>query len=126
MQFLKALVATSFLCSAISALGINCRGNGLCAGTLCTIFDIQNMINNAKDTAQFAPGEHIACCGDQDGVGPGICAFTQKTSRSISGTEAKGLIAGLVSHGCKKCGSIPFQDNNVDLGELTINYVSGQ
>ncbi|OTA56409.1 killer toxin [Hypoxylon sp. EC38] len=128
MQLVKTLFTTSILAWAgVNAqLGINCRGSSNCAGTICSIFDIQNIINGKSDTAMFSPGEHIACCGDIDGTGPGLCAFTQSTSRSISGSEAKGLIAGLIAHGCKKCGSIPFQNNDVAQGELTVNFVSNQ
>ncbi|KAI1138891.1 killer toxin [Hypoxylon sp. FL0543] len=122
MQLNKALFTTSILASTgVNALGINCRGNSNCGGTLCSLYDIQNIINGLSDTASYGPGEHIACCGDIDGTGPGLCAFTQSTSRSITGQEAKGLIAGLAGHNCKKCGSIPFQDNNVAEGQLTVN-----
>lgn len=53
-----------------------------------------------------------------------FCAFYQN---GASGTaqDAYDQLQGLLDHGCTVCGSIPTNDgNNVDDGELTVNYVS--
>lgn len=73
-----------------------------------------------SDSKVFARGEKIACCVQWPGF---ICAFTQDTDRRIDGRKAKQLFKGIVEHGCKKCGSNPFQDNDVKKGQLTVNYV---
>jgi hypothetical protein len=42
----------------------------------------------------------------------------------MTAKEAKALLGRLIGHKCKKCGSIPvYPGNNVDNGELTVNYV---
>ncbi|TFK26856.1 killer toxin [Coprinopsis marcescibilis] len=113
------LVATS----SVSALGINCRGNSNCGGTLCQLTDLLAQANRLPDGNIYFPGQHIVCCGD-NAIASGLCAFTQSTSENITGARVKELLQGLVNHGCGKCGSNPFQNNDVSQGQLTVNWVS--
>jgi hypothetical protein len=118
MKFtINTIIAVAFAAN-VSALGINCRGSSNCAAVTCDAHDLQDQIDLMDDAASFAPGQHIACCGDQ------ICAFTQSTTTNITGADAKALIAAVINHGCNKCGSEPFADNNVDGGQLTVNFVA--
>lgn len=119
-QFLTTIYVVAFATHA-TALGINCRGSFACPTDLitCGIADLQDQINMLDDDAQFGPGEHVACCDH-------LCAFTQQTDQTISGAYAKQLIAAVRNHGCTRCGSAPFSDNNVAEGELKVNFVLSQ
>jgi hypothetical protein len=123
MKLLFTTLAALTLSALAAAEGTNCEGNSNCAGTLCNLGDLQNQINQIDPATLFSPGQHIACCGDP-GASSGICAFTQITSMQVDASSVQALIQGLIDHGCKKCGSLPFQDNNDKTGELTVNWVS--
>ncbi|KAL7916897.1 killer toxin Kp4/SMK [Trichoderma velutinum] len=117
MQFLAVL---PLLYTAVAALGINCRGNANCVGTPeCRLADLILQVSQQDPSTSYSPGQHIACCGIPGG---NICAFTQGISNSITAGEALGMLQGLESHGCGQCGSIPFKDNNVAEGQLTVNW----
>lgn len=109
--------------SLATSLGINCRGSTNCLGTSrCQLTDLILAANDLEPTRMFAPGEHIACCGSP---GAHICAFVQSTSESISAEQAVAYMQALRGHNCKQCGSVPFKDNNVAYGQLTVNWISG-
>ncbi|KAM0437863.1 hypothetical protein ACHAPT_002228 [Fusarium lateritium] len=116
----SALACLGMLQSA-AAKGINCEGSALCAdqkGFLVKISDlITDNINGVDPNYHFSNGEQIACSGK-------LCAFLQKTSNGASGQEVRDAIVKLRNHGCDGCGSVPFIDNDVDKGELTVNYVT--
>ncbi|KAI8665053.1 Kp4 domain-containing protein [Fusarium sp. Ph1] len=69
-----------------------------------------------------------ALCGDQKGflnkVSDFITDNINGTSNGASGQEVRDAILRLKNHGCKGCGLAPFIDNDVDKGELTVNYVT--
>ena len=92
----------------------------MCGVKPCWIGNLATKIDALPDDALFSPGEHIACCGEDSWM----CAFTQRTEEVISGARVKELFYGIVEHGCTACGSNPFYNNDVDQGELTINYVA--
>lgn len=118
MQFFSILP----LVSVAAALGINCRGNANCVGTPeCRLADLILQVSQLDSSETFSPGQHIACCGIPGG---NICAFTQNWNDPISAGDALAMLQGLSSHGCGQCGSIPFENNNDDEGELTVNWVS--
>lgn len=53
------------------------------------------------------------------------CAFFQKTGVTNTAALAKAKIQDLINHGCEGCGSCPIlAGNNVDTGEITVNYVT--
>lgn len=114
-------ILTVAFATHIAALGINCRGSFVCntGAITCGIADLQDQVNMLDDDASFGPGEHIACCDH-------LCAFTQNTDEDIDGAYAKQLIAAVHGHGCTRCGSAPFSDNDVSEGELTVNYVANE
>lgn len=63
----------------------------------------------------------IACTQGNSGS---ICAFYQ-SGASGSARDAFGHIQQIIDHGCSLCGSVPTQEgNNVDDGQLTVNFVS--
>ena len=120
MHFVSVL---PFMSVAVAALGINCRGNANCVGTPeCRLADIILQVSQLDPSQSFNPGDHIACCGIPGGH---ICAFTQNWNDPITAGQALGMLQGLDEHGCGQCGSIPFENNNVSEGELTVNWVSG-
>ncbi|RSM08217.1 hypothetical protein CDV31_008225 [Fusarium ambrosium] len=122
MKFSAVSVLVSLgMLQLAAAKGINCDGSALCGdqkGFLDKVSDfITDNINGVDPNYHFSNGERIACAGH-------ICAFLQKTSNGASGQEVRNAILRLKNHGCKGCGSAPFIDNDVDKGELTVNYVT--
>lgn len=102
----------------VNALGVNCRGSALC-GTCRehTLSEINTKVQGLSDGATFGNGQHIACVGH-------CCAFLQNISGTKTGAQVKGYVQQLLAHGCGKCGSQPTEPgNNVNTGELTVNYV---
>ncbi|TFK27852.1 killer toxin [Coprinopsis marcescibilis] len=123
MKLFTIVSSALLLASSASALGINCRGSSNCAGTLCNLSQLISQAAQLPDNNQYFPGQHIVCCGTSGSPG-GLCAFTQNTSQNISGRRVKELLQGLSNHGCGKCGSNPFERNDVQFGQLTVNFVS--
>ena len=122
---MKFSVVSALACLApiqsAAAKGINCDDSTLCGdqkGFLEKLTDIvTDNINGVDPNYHFSNGEQIACAGH-------IGAFLQKASNGAWGQEVTGGIVKLRNHGCKACGSYPFIDNDVDKGELTVNYVT--
>lgn len=120
----SAQVITTILFAAAgghlaTALGINCQGNGNCAtcGTHA-LSDINTRVQGLPDSNTYSNGVHIACSGN-------CCAFLQNVSGSKTGAQIKGYVQALLEHGCKACGSDPTEPgNNVNTGELTVNWVA--
>ncbi|KAF9257361.1 killer toxin [Marasmius fiardii PR-910] len=100
-------------------LGINCRGSVLCSSqTTASLSGVFNTVRGIDDNRQYGDGQNIVCLDH-------LCAFYQKTGRTNSAALAKQLLQGLLDHKCTRCGSNPtLPGNNVDTGELTVNYVS--
>lgn len=107
-------------------LGINCLGSISCRqfGPGNALAIIREKVKNLGSTMTFVEGQQIAAVN----VGDGSCfaAFYQKTGdRSFSQYSTWWYLNALYQHGCRKCGSIPTDPgNNVNKGELTVNYVS--
>ncbi|EFX06550.1 killer toxin, kp4 [Grosmannia clavigera kw1407] len=119
MKLSVLVTAAAGLISSTAALGINCRGSGFCSlGASGNLINLKALVDEISPrNRHYSTGEQIACSGD-------ICAFFQKGA-SGSAEEASALLQKLRNHGCKKCGSVPTgSGNNVDNGELTVNYVS--
>lgn len=110
----------------VTALGINCRGSISCGefGPGNALAIIREKVKNLPATATYVEGQQIAAVN----VGDGSCfaAFYQKTGgRQFSQYNTWWYLNALYDHGCRKCGSIPTDSgNNVNNGELTVNYVS--
>jgi hypothetical protein len=132
-----ALLLLTALSSPVNALGINCRGSGLCS------FVINGAItgHEAKVLADwiqgieaegytpvtinsdriYKNGEQIACY-----IRSSICAFLQDTPNGATGAEVRKLARFIPDHGCTVCGSVPTDfpnTNDVKKGQLTFNYV---
>uniref|UniRef100_A0A914QBT0 Killer toxin Kp4 domain-containing protein n=1 Tax=Panagrolaimus davidi TaxID=227884 RepID=A0A914QBT0_9BILA len=131
-MMLKGVILFS-LTAAVIGLGINCRGSGACTSK-DALGTLNNLIQGIQGSRQYNNGEHIACVGRGKGIiglinpNDGYCLFLQGTANGINGDRIKQLIALLMEHGCKGCGSIPinYPDNNPDNGILTSNYVSNK
>ncbi|KAH7263802.1 killer toxin Kp4/SMK [Fusarium tricinctum] len=112
--------------SAVAGLGINCRGSGFCDLTFgSSIQDIQDQVGiivaDGQGDRHFDTGAQIACTQGNQGS---ICAFYQ-SGASGSAKDAFGHIQQIIDHKCSLCGSVPTQEgNNVDDGQLTVNFVS--
>ncbi|ROW03860.1 hypothetical protein VPNG_07270 [Cytospora leucostoma] len=119
MQISQLLLATvaGLATTTSAALGINCRGSSLCSGDH-VLSELNTKVQALPDSNTYGNGVHIACVGH-------ICAFLQNISGTKTGAEVKQYVQNLLNHGCKTCGSDPTEPgNNVDNGELTVNYVS--
>ncbi|OCL14191.1 killer toxin [Glonium stellatum] len=128
MQFkISHLLALAvFSATTIAAEGINCHGSANCdtAPDAPQLIDLVALIDHIDDNRFYNNGEQIACQNEAFFKGA-VCAFTQK-SGGAPGSSIKTLAQELRDHGCSVCGSIPLffpQDNNVDDGELTVNWV---
>lgn len=110
-------------------LGINCRGSILCdfppaldSGTYLQI--ITDQVCGLDGNTVFSPGQHMAAsCIDSGG---GFAAFTQNTDQPFYAVMACNLLHVLQDHGCKTCGSVPFDvsgANDVNNGELTVRQL---
>jgi hypothetical protein len=95
-----------------------------------SIKSVKWYIDKIGDDTLYSNGQQIACvrcpAGGPLGGEQGICVFTQKMGdRKIKGSVVKSKINDLIRHGCDGCGSCPVDPgNNVDNGEVTVNYVS--
>ncbi|KAF2767842.1 hypothetical protein EJ03DRAFT_140873 [Teratosphaeria nubilosa] len=120
-----------------SPKGLNCKGSSACdsfSTTYGAVFDaIEIIFGYVKslddDLARSEVDGHIACWPVPNNVlNGGVCTFVQKTSDEFTGAQIKALMAELSNHCSGNCGSIPTGyldgDNNVNNGELTVNYVS--
>ncbi|PTB61696.1 killer toxin [Trichoderma citrinoviride] len=109
-------------------LGINCRGSSTCSvGGVANlpaghIDDLKNTIAGQGDGV-WGNGQQIGCVAHVTGK---ICAFYQNVGdRTFTTQQTLMYLDWLTDHGCTVCGSVPTDDgNNVDNGELTVNYVS--
>lgn len=128
------------------ALGINCRGSGLCPSNYLAADYIGFMLNIAhglakcnpkssfncgplNDTDFYQAGANIICLPQGKSFLGGICAFTQGNVRGPGtlGFQVKQKLQQLSAHGCQVCGSVPLANSNdpAEAGILTVNYISG-
>ncbi|SPJ72614.1 related to KP4 killer toxin [Fusarium torulosum] len=117
MQY-SMLTTLSALVTMTSALGINCRGSGFCPGGAGNLINLKAIVDNIQPRDRhYETGQQVACTGD-------TCAFYQSGATGTA-DDVSWALQALLDHGCKKCGSVPTQDgNNVDDGQLTVNFVS--
>ncbi|ORX79203.1 killer toxin [Basidiobolus meristosporus CBS 931.73] len=116
-------ILSMVLLTQVDALGINCRGSSECATTGNSLNQLVAKVCSLPGGNIYGPGVRIATNCHILG---GIAAFTQKTGSSISASKACSLLHELQNHGCNVCGSVPLGypgDNDVNHGELTVNYV---
>ncbi|PTB53232.1 hypothetical protein M431DRAFT_88951 [Trichoderma harzianum CBS 226.95] len=110
------------------SLGINCRGSSSCGvGGIAgsphgTLEDVRNAVASGPD-GSWGNGQQVACVGLATGR---LCAFYQNIgNRQFSKSQTVTFLDQLMDHGCRVCGSIPTDSgNNVDNGELTVNFVA--
>ncbi|KAI8635120.1 Kp4-domain-containing protein [Xylariaceae sp. FL1651] len=130
------------------ALGINCRGSGLCGlATLenhsgVRILQLWHDVLAATDkdpNTVYNAGDHVVASAEMDGIDGklslkteasigtgGVCLFPQKASLTLA--QIRALVDALGEHGCSTCGSVPIHfvdqgSNNPSSGILTSNYV---
>ncbi|EGR50067.1 uncharacterized protein TRIREDRAFT_3043 [Trichoderma reesei QM6a] len=109
-------------------LGINCRGSSTCGvGGVANlpaghIDDLKDVIAGQGDGV-WGNGQQIGCVAHVTGR---LCAFYQNVGdRTFTTQQTLMYLDWLTDHGCTVCGSVPTDDgNNVDNGELTVNYVA--
>ncbi|KAF5001055.1 hypothetical protein FDECE_11070 [Fusarium decemcellulare] len=107
--------------------GINCNGSSTCkVGGIghspnADLKDVRDAVASG-DEGNFGNNEHIACVPFVAGA---LCAFYQNIGdRTFTKDQSVAFLDQLRAHQCNKCGSIPVDEgNNVDNGELTVNYV---
>ena len=113
--------------SLVSALGINCRGSGLCVGNKGLLGEAQAQLRGMDQNKRFADGQHVTCVQSSVSIGdPSLCIFYQKTNgRSWTVGQTVSFVQALLDHGCGACGSVPTDPgNNVNNGMLTANMVT--
>ena len=132
LKIFTTVLALSTFPLLISTLGINCRGASECSihesETDNGLYRLAQFVNTTMPNATYYDdGTKIACLqgsGDQNGGNGGLCAYLQNGANA-TGADLVVLMQGLLKHGCKKCGSIPTTPgNNVNDGELTVNWNS--
>ncbi|KAL5440260.1 hypothetical protein PMIN07_005071 [Paraphaeosphaeria minitans] len=126
---MKLIIVLAALFGLSIQLGINCRGSVMCTGCKQPLGDdgMLDFINeNLHDDAVFTDDQQIACKSCHIFKQEGLCVFAQKMGQKIvTGLEVKQAVQRLKEHGCKYCGSAPlYPGNNVNAGEITVNYVS--
>ncbi|KAI6762435.1 hypothetical protein HG530_008415 [Fusarium avenaceum] len=124
-MFKYALLALAATVSLSEALGINCRGSGLCVGNKGAITQMAGQLRAIDPSKTFSEGQHITCV-EIDNIGePSICLFYQQTgSRTFTVAQTQALFQQILDHGCKLCGSVPLDGGDVKNGELTVNAVT--
>ncbi|RGP81842.1 killer kp4 [Fusarium longipes] len=126
MMFKSVLVALAASVGLSDALGINCRGSGLCVGNKGAFSQLVAQVRAIDPNKTFRNGEHITCV-DINNIGnhPAICAFYQNIGdRVFSVSQTQTYLQQILDHGCKLCGSVPTDaGNNVANGQLTVNVV---
>lgn len=73
MHFIQLSLTVAALMGAASALGINCRGSGNCAGARSNIQGVLSAVESANQGRTYYDGQHIGCAGH-------LCAFYQVMS----------------------------------------------
>ncbi|OAQ68047.1 killer toxin, Kp4 [Pochonia chlamydosporia 170] len=114
------------LAGTSSALGINCRGSGLCASNKGILGQAQGQLRGLDQNKQFSDGEHITCVKSSVTIGnPSLCLFYQNTGRKWTVAQTLTFTQQIIDHGCAACGSVPTDPgNDVKNGQLTANMVT--
>ncbi|KAM7219255.1 Killer toxin [Rhypophila decipiens] len=131
------LVLLAATAAPTNALGINCRGSGLCdfflnpsiSGNEAKVLSdwIQGITAEGYTPPAvnlnrlYKNGEQIACYQRSN-----ICAFMQNAPSDTSLGDIRRLAPEIPGHKCKVCGSVPIGfpgSNDVKNGQLTFNYV---
>lgn len=76
-MLVQSLLPILFSVISVSALGINCRGSGLCPVSGGSLDGVIGLVEKIDGVKSFKPGEQIACDAN-------LCAFTQSTGDDIS------------------------------------------
>jgi hypothetical protein len=126
MYFSNSLLALASAASAVTALGINCQGSGLCASNDGILNTALGQLRGMDQNQQFSDGQHIVCVESPVTItNPSLCLFYQMTGRSWTVSQTVWFVQSLLDHGCGACGSIPTDSgNDVNNGELTANMVT--
>ncbi|MCJ1264988.1 hypothetical protein MMC22_004863 [Lobaria immixta] len=114
-----------------SALGINCRGSGMCGRYFGRPFFPAEYLHKAVFDSKKDPStiyrdhEHITCAKLLPSS-DGYCLFPQGADLTLA--QIRPLFDALLAHNCKYCGSVPihfvnWKSNDPRWGILTLNYV---
>ncbi|KAF4335778.1 TOX4 [Fusarium beomiforme] len=124
-MFKYALLALAATFGHSEALGINCKGSGLCVGNKGDISNLAAQVRALDPSKTFSDGEHIACVDINNLGNPSLCLFYQKVGdRKFSVSETQTFLQQIIDHGCGLCGSTPIDGRDVNNGELTANAVT--
>jgi hypothetical protein len=127
MTLTKIFLTLSLVTSGVLSKGINCEGSTSCDGISFAIGSLEDVCNNLcaqPDGGVVANGVHLAESCNR--VKEGLAAFYQNTPVGGNVQAACVLCRKLQDHGCKRCGSVPLEGNDISVaGELTVNAVLG-
>ena len=86
---------------------------------------MNDLIKQLSDDAVFHDHQYVACNSCHFAKNEGLCVFPQKLGdKTVTGKQVKEAVQRLKDKGCKFCGSAPVWDNDVNHGEITVNYVT--
>lgn len=107
MHFSTLLSLATTAVASTSALGINCRGSGLCASNKGLLGEAQAQLRGMDQNQKFSDGQHVTCVKSSVTIGnPSLCIFYQKTNgRSWTVGQTVNYVQALLDHGCGACGS---------------------
>ncbi|CEJ93290.1 hypothetical protein VHEMI08889 [[Torrubiella] hemipterigena] len=118
------ILTTAIVAETCTALGINCRGSGLCLGNNGILGNAQNNLRAMDPNQRFTDGQHITCVRASSPTHPFLCIFYQNTGRSWTVSQTIDHVQNLIDHECFACGSDPTDPgNDVKHGQLTANMV---
>lgn len=120
-------LAATMLAGTSAALGINCRGSGLCSGNKGLLGEAQAQLKGMDQNKRFTDGQHVTCVQSSVTIGnPSLCIFYQNTNgRSWTVGQTVNYVQQLLDHNCSACGSVPTDaGNDVKNGQLTANMVT--
>ncbi|KAJ4354635.1 uncharacterized protein N0V89_006372 [Didymosphaeria variabile] len=116
---LAAFTGLVFADDATTQLGISCK-QPLGDGGMYDFID-----KNLSNCAVFHDGQQVACKSCHLTKMEGSCVFLQKMgTKTATGKQVKDAVKRLKEKGCKYCGSAPLFTDNVNDGEVTVNYVT--
>ncbi|KAF2649175.1 hypothetical protein K491DRAFT_611355, partial [Lophiostoma macrostomum CBS 122681] len=104
----------------------DCRGSAYCAGCKNSLGKdgMNDFIKQVADDAVFNDGQQVACNSCHTAHTEGQCVFPQKLGgKTVTGKQVKDAVQKLTDKGCKFCGSAPVWDDDVNHGEITVDYV---
>lgn len=108
MRFVNIFLSLAGAASGASALGINCRDSGVCAGIDAKLRTVVTQLKGMDQRQRFSDGQHIACVDTNSEGSSSLCLSYQGTGRSWTVFQTTWFALSLIGKGCQACGSLPM------------------